>query len=335
MLIDTATINVKGGNGGNGCVSFRREKYVPRGGPDGGDGGDGGSVVIEARGGRYTLLDFHYRRHYRAGNGRHGSGSNRRGRDGEDIVLPVPVGTVVRDRETGEVLADLDEPGKRVVVAAGGRGGRGNARFATPTDRTPRRAEKGRAGGERVVDLELKLVADVGIVGLPNVGKSTLLSKMSAARPKIGDFPFTTLSPVLGLVRVDVGREFVMADLPGLIEGAHDGRGLGHRFLRHVERTRVLLLLLDASEPDVQESYRVLLGELSAYGRGLAEKPRVVALNKTDLLARPPGSWPSFGGEQVVAVSALTGKGVEELRKVLWRVLGRTREPLSRDVSSP
>lgn len=320
MLIDTATIEVRGGAGGNGCVSFRREKYVPRGGPDGGDGGNGGSVALEASEGRFTLLDFHYRRHYRAENGRHGSGKGRRGRDGEGLMLRVPVGTLVMDRESGEILADLDEPGARFVVAPGGRGGRGNARFATPTDRAPRRAEDGRPGVERTVDLELKLLADVGVVGLPNAGKSTLLSSVSAARPRIGDFPFTTLSPVLGLVESGTGGSFVMADLPGLIEGAHEGKGLGHRFLRHVERTSVLLLLLDASgEP--AEAYGVLLGELRGYGQGLSEKRRLVVLNKIDLLDDAPQKLPAFGGEPVLAISALTGEGLPEMRAALWEML--------------
>lgn len=312
MLIDTATIEVRGGAGGDGCVSFRREKYVPRGGPNGGDGGHGGSVTLEASAGRFTLLDFRYRRRYRAESGRHGSSNDKRGRDGEDVILKVPVGTLVRDHESGEVLADLSEGGARFVVAAGGRGGRGNARFASSTDQAPRRAEKGRPGEDRVVDLELKLLADVGIVGLPNAGKSTLLSRVSAAKPRIADFPFTTRSPVLGLVRYGRDGSFVMADLPGLIEGAHEGKGLGLAFLRHVERTSVLVLLLDASA-DPEDAYAVLLGELEGYGHGLSEKPRLVVLSKTDLLGGPPVPPPRFGGEPVYAVSALTGDGLAEL----------------------
>jgi GTP-binding protein len=323
MLIDTATIEVRGGAGGNGCISFRREKYVPHGGPNGGDGGDGGSVTLEASEGRFTLLDFHYRRHYKAESGRHGGGSGKRGRDGEGVVLRVPVGTLVRDHESGEVLADLDEPRERFVAAAGGRGGRGNQRFASSTDQAPRRAEKGRPGEGRTIDLELKLLADVGIVGLPNAGKSTLLSKVSAARPRIGDFPFTTLSPVLGLVGFGRDGSFVMADLPGLIEGAHAGKGLGHRFLRHVERTSVLVLLLDASAAPA-EAYATLVGELERYGQGLSEKPRVVVLNKVDLLGSAPDPLPGFGGEQVLAVSALRGEGLSELRAVLGSMLEET-----------
>jgi GTP-binding protein len=321
MLIDTATITVRGGDGGNGCVSFRREKFVPRGGPDGGDGGNGGNVTLMAREGRSTLLDFRYRRHYRAGNGQHGGGARKTGRDGEDVVIEVPVGTLVKDHATGDVLADLETPGSSFVVAEGGRGGRGNARFATPTDRAPRRADEGGKGRERVVDLELKLIADVGIVGLPNAGKSTLLSKLSSARPRIGDYPFTTLSPVLGLVRHGVDGAFVAADLPGLIEGAHQGKGLGDRFLRHVERTRVLILLIDASEGAPESAYATLLAELATYGQGLDEKPRLVALNKIDLLDPSIQSPAAFGGEEVLRISALTGEGLEALTHAVWRLL--------------
>lgn len=321
MLVDTATVELRGGDGGRGCLSFRREKYVPRGGPDGGDGGHGGSVVLVAREGRFTLLDFRYRRQYRAERGQHGAGATKRGRDGEDVVLEVPVGTVVRDHETGEVIADLDAPGARVVAARGGRGGRGNARFATSTDRAPRRAEEGRPGEERIVDLELKLIADVGIVGLPNAGKSTLLSKLSAARPKIADFPFTTLSPVLGLVRHGVDGSYVVADLPGLIEGAHEGKGLGDRFLRHAERTRGLVVLLDSTAADPAGDYRTLLTELECYGQGLPEKPRIVVLNKIDLFGEKAALPPLPRGVEALAVSALTGAGLEELRHAVWRMV--------------
>lgn len=319
MLIDTARIVVRGGAGGNGCLSFRREKFVPHGGPNGGDGGDGGSVILEACEGSYTLLDFHYRRHYKAESAQHGGGSDKKGRDGEDVILRVPVGTLVRDHETGEILTDLDAPGARFVAASGGRGGRGNARFATSTDRAPRRFEEGGKGEERTIDLELKLIADMGIVGAPNAGKSTLLSKVSAAKPKVADFPFTTLSPVLGLVRMGVGRSFVMADLPGLIEGAHEGKGLGHRFLKHTERTRALLVLLDAAD-DPEGTYRTLLREITQYGQGLDEKPRIVALNKMDLVAESD-PVPVFGGEPVVRISALRGEGLKELLSAVWRLL--------------
>lgn len=321
MLIDTARVNLKAGDGGNGCLSFRREKFVPRGGPNGGDGGHGGSIILEATESLNTLVDFHYRRHLKAERGRHGSGANRRGRDGEDVVVLVPVGTIVRDSETGDVLADLESAGDRVVVAKGGRGGRGNARFASSTNRVPRRFEKGHPGQERIIDLELKLIADVGLVGLPNAGKSTLLSRISDARPKVGDFPFTTLSPVLGLVRHGAGRSFVVADLPGLIEGAHEGRGLGHQFLRHIERTRVLVILIDVSDEDPTQAYRTLVRELSSYGQGLSEKPRLVALNKVDLLGGVPPAHFEFGGERVVAVSGFTGAGLDELKHAAWSLL--------------
>jgi len=320
MLIDTATIQVRAGNGGNGCLAFRREKFVPHGGPSGGDGGRGGDVIIEASEGRSTLVDFHYRRHYRAESGRHGSGATKTGRDGEGILLKVPVGTLVKDRDTGEVLADLDAPGKRVVAAKGGRGGRGNARFATPIEQAPTRHEPGVPGEERTIDLELKLIADVGIVGLPNAGKSTLLSRISSAKPRIGDYPFTTLSPVLGLVRYGDDGSFVAADLPGLIEGAHEGKGLGLRFLRHVERTRVLVILLDASSEDLAGDYDTLVNELASYGKGLAEKRRIVVLNKMDLV---PGGTPRarFGGEEVLAISALRGEGLDGLRHAVGGLL--------------
>ncbi len=321
MLIDSATIELAAGNGGDGCVSFRREKYVPRGGPNGGDGGHGGSITILAAGGLYTLLDFHYRRHYKAERGQHGGGSGKRGRNGESIVLKVPVGTLIRDHDTRELVADLDEPGASIVVAAGGRGGRGNARFATSVDQAPRRAEDGRHGEKRLVDLELKLLADVGIVGLPNAGKSTLISKMSSAKPKIADFPFTTLSPVLGLVRYAMEGSYVMADLPGLIEGTHEGKGLGHRFLKHVERTNVLVVVLDASGGDPAADYRTLLAELRQYGEGVADKPRLVALNKMDLVPDAADVPREYGGEEVFEISALTGGGLEKLGHAIWRAL--------------
>lgn len=320
MLIDSATIEARGGRGGDGCLSFRREKFVPRGGPNGGDGGHGGNVVLRAAEGRYTLLDFRYRRHYRGGNAQHGGGSNKRGRNGDDVVLEVPVGTVVRDHDSGDVLADLDEPGASVVIARGGRGGRGNARFATPTDRAPRRTEEGEPGEERMVHLELKLIADAGVVGAPNAGKSTLLSRVSAARPRIADFPFTTLSPVLGLVRVSPGESFVMADLPGLIEGAHEGRGLGLRFLKHTERTSALVILLDVTD-EPEETYRTLMAELTSYGEGLSDKPRIVALNKIDLVPDGAAPEPAFGGEKVIPVSAVRGDGLDELMGQVYRMI--------------
>ncbi|MFH1690447.1 MAG: GTPase ObgE [Candidatus Eisenbacteria bacterium] len=321
MLIDTATIEVRGGDGGNGCSSFRREKFVPRGGPNGGDGGHGGSVVFEAARGLSSLLDFRYRQHYKAEKGRNGSGANKRGRDGEDIVLLVPPGTIIKEHESGDVLADLEEDGARIVIAKGGRGGRGNARFATPVEQAPRKFEGGRPGDELVVDLELKLLADVGLVGLPNAGKSTLLSRVSAAKPKTGNFPFTTLSPVLGIVGHGSADSFVMADLPGLIEGAHQGKGLGHRFLRHIERTRVLVILLDSSSETLTDDYRTLLRELESFGQGLSEKPRIVALNKADLSPDEVAPGAAFGGEEVHRISGMSGQGLDGLLHALVAML--------------
>ena len=321
MFVDEIDIFVKGGDGGAGCVSFRREKFVPRGGPDGGDGGHGGSIWLEADPRVGTLLDYHYRRHYTAERGQHGQGANRHGRSGEDTVLRVPVGTAVSDRDSGEPLGDLTEPGARLCVAPGSRGGRGNARFVSSTNRAPRRADQGRYGEGRWIHLELKLLADVGVIGFPNAGKSTLVSRLSAARPKIGDYPFTTLEPTLGIVRVDDARSFVIADLPGLIEGAAEGRGLGHRFLRHTERTRVLLHLVDldpGTGRDPVDDFETVMRELHAYSPDLAARPQVVAANKAEL----PGAGPrgerlarfcASRGLAVHAVSAVTGLGLAAL----------------------
>ncbi len=327
MFVDFARTWVKGGDGGNGCVSFRREKYVPKGGPDGGDGGDGGDVVVVADRHLTTLLDFRYRHRFAAGRGGHGQGANRSGARGEDVLIRLPVGTVVRDVESGQLIADLTAHGQRVIVAHGGKGGRGNAHFATPTNRAPRQCEPGGSGEERQLELELKVMADVGLVGLPNAGKSTLLSRLSAARPKVADYPFTTLTPHLGIVR-GAETSFVMADIPGLIEGAHAGKGLGIQFLRHVERTRVLVMVIDAAAGEPAEAYRVLRSELAQYSPALAEKPHIVALNKIDLL--PEGRIPDGNfapGVPICAISALTGEGLQEfvrlVEKGLMCVLGR------------
>ncbi len=321
MFVDEIDIFVKGGDGGAGCVSFRREKFVPRGGPDGGDGGDGGDVVLAADPSITTLLDFHYRRHYTAERGHHGKGADRHGKSGADTVLRVPLGTVVSARESGELLGDLTAAGDRMIVARGARGGRGNARFATATNRAPRRADLGRPGEELWIHLELKLLADVGVIGFPNAGKSTLVSRLSAATPKIADYPFTTLQPTLGIVRVDEGRSFVIADLPGLIPGAAEGKGLGHRFLRHTERTRLLLHLIDLdpdSGRDPVEDYRIIQKELAAYSEDLAGRPQIVAGNKIEL----PGAEERYGalerlaaeeGFPVLAISAVTGRGLPAL----------------------
>ncbi len=321
MFVDEIDIFVKGGDGGAGCVSFRREKFVPRGGPDGGDGGDGGSIWLEADPRVATLLDYHYRRHYTAERGRHGEGSNRHGKSGADTVLRVPVGTVVTDRDRGEPLGDLSELNARLCVAEGARGGRGNARFVSSTNRAPRRADQGRYGESRWIHLELKLLADVGVIGFPNAGKSTLVSRVSAARPKIGDYPFTTLEPTLGIVRVDEERTFVIADLPGLVEGAAEGRGLGHRFLRHTERTRVLLHLVDLDPTtgrDPVHDFEVVMRELSAYSQELAARPQVVAANKAELPGTEAGRarLAAFCAERGLpfhAVSAVTGLGLPAL----------------------
>jgi GTP-binding protein len=321
MFVDEIDIFVKGGDGGAGCVSFRREKYVPRGGPDGGDGGAGGSVWLEADSALNTLLDYHYKRHYAAGRGVHGKGANRHGAKGEDLVLRVPVGTVVSGRETGEVLGDLTTPGARLLAAAGERGGRGNARFATSTNRAPRQADLGRVAEGHWLHLELKLLADVGVVGFPNAGKSTLVSRVSAATPKIADYPFTTLAPTLGIVRVDADRTFVIADLPGLIPGAAEGKGLGHQFLRHTERTRLLLHVLDLDPQtgrDPLDDFEVINDELRRYSAELADRPQIVVANKADL---PEAAERRRRVEELCArvrlplfvVSAATGAGLREL----------------------
>jgi GTP-binding protein len=319
LFIDEAEIFVKGGDGGSGCTSFHREKYRPLGGPDGGDGGRGGSVILEASGSVNTLIEFTRRRHYRAQGGGSGSGNNSRGADSRSVMLLVPVGTQVRDRE-GSLIADLSAAGQEVVVARGGRGGRGNAAFARPSRRAPDFSEKGEPGEARWIKLELKLLADVGVVGLPNVGKSTLISRVSAARPRIADYPFTTLEPVLGVVVVDEGKSFVISDLPGLIAGAHEGRGLGLRFLRHVERTKVLLHVLDVSGSQSErpsEALEVIVGELAAYGPGLIKKPQLVAANKLDVaqpeLVEDACRAAAARGWELFQISAVTGEGLREL----------------------
>jgi GTP-binding protein len=321
VFVDEIDIFVKGGDGGAGCVSFRREKYVPYGGPDGGDGGHGGSVWLEADPALNTLLDYHYKRHYQAERGRHGKGANRHGVSGDDLILRVPVGTVVTDRDSGEVLGDLAARGDRLLAMAGPRGGRGNARFATSTNRAPRQADLGRPGDGRWLHLELKLLADVGVIGFPNAGKSTLVSRLSAATPKIADYPFTTLAPSLGIVRVDHDRTFVIADLPGLIPGAAEGRGLGHQFLRHTERTRLLVHMLDpdpSTGRDPLDDLHVINAELRAYSEALAARPQIIVANKADLTEsalrrRPVEEYASRHGLPLYVISAATGAGLTEL----------------------
>jgi GTP-binding protein len=320
VLIDLANIHVIAGKGGDGCVSFRREKYVPKGGPDGGDGGRGGSVVLEVDPHVRTLLDCREQPRYRAAAGRAGQGSNKTGGDGDDLVIHVPRGTVVKEVEGGEVLADLTTVGQNWTAARGGRGGRGNARFATATHQAPRRADPGEPGEERVLVLELKLIADIGLVGLPNAGKSTLLSRVTRARPKIAEYPFTTLEPNLGIVALDETRTFVVADLPGLIEGASRGRGLGLQFLRHVERTRVLAFIIDALEGDPAGVLRMLEREIAGYSPALGEKPRMIVLSKADLLPpeRRAGWAESVGLPRAQLLSAHSGEGLRELLEALW-----------------
>jgi GTP-binding protein len=334
MFIDEAKIKVKAGNGGNGCLAFRREKYVPRGGPSGGDGGKGGDVIMESSERHNTLVHFRFNPEHKAERGRHGEGSNCTGREGADVVLKVPVGTVLYDDETGEKIYDFSRPDDRIVIARGGRGGRGNAQFATSTHQAPREHEEGRPGEERVFRLELKLLADVGLVGYPNVGKSTLISRTSAARPKIADYPFTTLEPNLGVVAVgDKKNEisFVVADIPGLIEGAHEGAGLGTQFLKHIERTRLLVHLVDVSDgsgrPDVLQDVEVILGELDSFGAHLADKPMIMVASKIDVANKEKLAklkrYCKKEGLELYPISAVTGKGIEELK---WAMAEKVEE---------
>lgn len=333
QFVDEAVITVTAGRGGDGCVSFRREKHVPKGGPDGGDGGDGGDVLVVADPHLHTLLDYTYRRHVKAGNGRHGAGANKTGARGEPCIVPVPPGTEVYDADTGELLADLAVPGQTLVAARGGKGGRGNASFATARRKAPRYAERGLPGEQRRLRLVLKLLADVGLVGLPNAGKSTLITAVSAARPKIADYPFTTLAPNLGVVRVG-DFSFVLADLPGLIEGAHRGAGLGHHFLRHIERTRLLVHVLDAAafDRDIVGDYEVVVGELHAYGERTASLPAIVAINKVDVpeareRAKTAAVKLRRRGLEVHLISAVTGEGTNALMARCAELLAKTPLP--------
>ncbi len=329
MFLDTATIHVRAGDGGDGCVSTRREKYVPRGGPDGGNGGRGGSVWLEADPHLATLLDFRYRRRYEAGNGQKGGGNNRTGADGDDILIRVPCGTVVFDEESGEQLGDLVAAGDRLLLGEGGRGGKGNWEFRTARNQTPLKATPGRPGQERTVRFELKLIADIGLVGEPNAGKSTLLSVLTAARPKVADYPFTTLVPNLGIVDLGDYASCTLADIPGLIEGASEGRGLGHEFLRHVERTRALLLLVDPSTGEPEAALRMLRGELESHGGHLSRLPFAVVVTKQDLQAEDEAAavlararaWAEQAGDvDTLQISAVDGRGLAELRHLLRRL---------------
>ncbi|MEX1182220.1 MAG: GTPase ObgE [Gemmatimonadota bacterium] len=320
MFVDYTEVFVAAGTGGSGAEAFRREMGVALGGPSGGDGGRGGDVSLVADAQLWTLLDFRYQQHYRAERGQHGQGKNRFGKDGADLVLRVPVGTVVRDAESGDLIGEMTEEGQRLVVAKGGRGGRGNAQFATPTRQAPRHWEPGAEGEERKIALELKLIGDVGLVGQPNAGKSTFLAAVSAATPKVADYPFTTLTPNLGVVSLTGSRTFVVADIPGIIEGAHEGKGLGHRFLRHIERTRTLAYLIPIDALDLQEEYELLRRELRQYSDELADKPHCVIVTKMDMLGQDedaplvdaPEAWGQF------AISAVSRRGLPELLEAMW-----------------
>jgi GTP-binding protein len=318
MFVDRVSIYVKGGDGGPGCVSFRREKFIPKGGPDGGDGGHGGDVIVRAVAGTDSLADIVNRKHWCAPKGGRGGSDNCHGRNGRDLIIPVPPGTLVVDRDRGNVLRDLTEAGQEVVVARGGRGGRGNKFFATATNQAPRAAEPGTPGEERWIVLELKVIADAGLIGLPNAGKSTLLSRLSHAQPEIADYPFTTKHPNLGIVTIGGERAFVLADLPGLIEGAHEGVGLGHEFLRHVERTRVLIHLVEPLPPDGSDplhNYQVIRRELELHSKALANKPEVLAVSKAELTGSEEvrERLERELGREVLAVSAVTGQGLAQL----------------------
>ncbi len=337
MFIDEAKIRIKAGNGGNGCMAFRREKFVPRGGPSGGDGGKGGDIIMESTQRHNTLIHFRFNPEHKADRGRHGEGSNCTGKDGLDMILQVPVGTSLYDEETGELVHDFEHPDERVIVARGGRGGRGNQHFASPTHQAPREHELGREGEERVYRLELKLLADVGLVGFPNVGKSTLISRISAAKPKIADYPFTTLEPNLGVVSIGEApheESFVVADIPGLIEGAHLGAGLGVQFLRHIERTRVLAHLVDVSDGSGRENpvedFKVISAELESFGHGLDEKPVIVVATKADV-ANPDKlkklqAMAKRKKMPLYLISAVTGEGIEKLKYAIGERVRLLRE---------
>ncbi|MGQ2989829.1 MAG: GTPase ObgE [Brevundimonas sp.] len=335
-FLDQAKIYIRSGNGGAGSVSFRREKFIPNGGPDGGDGGTGGSVWIEAVEGLNTLIDYRYQQHFKAQTGHHGQGRQMHGAKGEDVVLKVPVGTQVLDEDKETVLLDMDEAGKIECLLRGGNGGWGNVRFKGPVNQAPRFANPGQDGQERWIWLRLKLIADIGLAGLPNAGKSTFLAAASAARPKIADYPFTTLAPNLGMVDLSPSERFVIADIPGLIEGASEGAGLGTRFLGHVERSASLIHLIDGTQDDVAEAYRIIRGELDAYGEGLAEKVEILALNKIDALdpetrEAKAAELEAVAGRRPMLVSGVSGEGVPELLRAAWAEVRKTRGEIDSD----
>lgn len=334
-FVDEAKFYVKGGDGGNGCVSFRREKYVPKGGPNGGDGGRGGSVYIRATKKIQSLIDFKYRSHFKAGRGGHGQGKDKHGAKGSSLVIEVPTGSVIKDVDSGEILVDLTDEGQQYLAAGGGKGGLGNTHFASGSNRTPRIATDGRPGAERWLKIELKLIADIGLVGLPNAGKSSLLSNLSAANPKIGDYPFTTLEPQLGILRDKYSNPYIIADIPGLIEDAHKGVGLGHSFLKHIERTSIILHVVDISEDDHRQNYLVLENELKKYKDGLSDRVKVIALNKTDLvdpdMVLEIEAEYRKSGREAMSVSALSGSGIANLRLKLIEMM----ENLEQETDSP
>ena len=327
LFVDVARIRVKAGKGGDGAVAFLREKYRPKGGPAGGDGGKGGDVIIEATTRKTTLYDFKYKRHFKAEDGKRGGGKNQKGADGKDLIIYVPVGTVIKDAYTGKILCDLVKDGQKCVVARGGKGGRGNASFATPTNQAPTYAEKGKPGEERELILELKIIADAGIIGMPNAGKSTLLSVLTSARPKIGMYPFTTLYPNLGVMEIDEERRVILADIPGLIEGASKGAGLGHRFLRHIERTKFLIHLIDISdfrEHEPEKAFELVMNELKEYSKELAKKPQIVVGTKIDILSdrsiiEKLRAYFKGKGYEFTTISAVTGEGIKELKELIWK----------------
>ena len=335
MFVDQVKIHARSGDGGNGSHSFRREKFVPRGGPDGGDGGDGGDVVFVVDAGLNTLLDYRYQQHINGQRGENGAKQKKTGKRGQDARIPVPPGTLIKDGETGEILADLIEHNQEEIILKGGRGGRGNVHFVSPTNRAPERADLGHEGQERYLELELKLIADVGLVGHPNAGKSTLLSRVSSAHPKIADYPFTTLQPNLGIVKYSTYESFVMADIPGLIEGAHTGKGLGMQFLRHVERTRILLFMIDVTSPNPEEDLAILKNELKHFSPHLLNKPSLLIATKIDQLPPEEHEGPFFNGQTDLGISSVTGINIEKLIKKLGESVQNHRqdapEPLTRN----
>ncbi|MBA4250454.1 MAG: GTPase ObgE [Chlorobiaceae bacterium] len=328
MFIDLAEIKLKAGNGGDGAVLFRREKFAPKGGPSGGNGGKGGNVILKTDHNLFTLLDFRYKNSYEAESGANGASSLKDGRGGEDTIIRVPVGTLVKDFETKEIIFDLDKPDQEVIIAFGGKGGKGNAQFATPTNQTPRYAENGRPGEERKITLELKLIADVGLVGFPNAGKSTLISTISDARPKIADYPFTTLEPNLGIVRYKDFKSFTVADIPGIIEGASKGKGLGLQFLRHIERTRILLFLIDITSESHQKDFNILLKELKNYSSELFNKKKLISFSKADLveekvLNKLRKKKIKGADSPVIVFSSATNQGIKELLDIIWEEINK------------